>query len=73
MLPIRDDIPPGRYPVVKAGLIVVNILVFFHELRRGPELENFCCLQESDVGGTRRVAQLTLRATRQLSPACHVR
>src|SRR5688572_22394136 len=40
MLPLRDDIPSQRYPVVTIALIVVNVLAFLYELRLGPELES---------------------------------
>jgi len=39
MLPLRDDIPSQRYPIVTISLIVVNVLVFLRELRLGPDLE----------------------------------
>jgi len=37
MIPIRDDIPSRRYPVVTVVLIVINVLAFFYELLLGPE------------------------------------
>lgn len=37
MIPIRDDIPSRRYPVVTVVLIVINVLAFFYELSLGPE------------------------------------
>jgi len=40
MIPIRDDIPSSRFPVVTVGIIVVNVLVFFRELAAGTNLEN---------------------------------
>jgi membrane associated rhomboid family serine protease len=40
MLPLRDDIPSSRFPAVTVGLIAINTLVFLHELRLGPHLEN---------------------------------
>ena len=40
MLPLRDDIPSQRYPVVTISLIIVNVLVFLRELRLGPDLES---------------------------------
>src|SRR5687767_1047828 len=39
MLPLRDDIPADRFPVVTISLIVANVLAFVHELRLGPEIE----------------------------------
>jgi membrane associated rhomboid family serine protease len=42
MIPIRDDIPSRRYPIVTVVLIVVNVLAFFYELLLGPaELQRF--------------------------------
>src|SRR5258705_10525117 len=40
MLPLRDDIPSSRFPVVTTGIIALNVLVFLRELKAGPELEN---------------------------------
>src|SRR6478672_11882944 len=41
MLPLRDDIPSSRFPIVTTGIIVANVLVFLHQLRLGPQLEEF--------------------------------
>lgn len=41
MLPLRDDIPSSRYPVVNVGLILLNIVCFIYELQLGPELDPF--------------------------------
>jgi membrane associated rhomboid family serine protease len=41
VLPIRDDIPASRYPAMTVALIAVNVLVFIHELKLGPKLEEF--------------------------------
>src|SRR5580765_4258129 len=41
MIPIRDDIPSSRFPVVTLGIIVVNFLVFVRELKLGHHLEDF--------------------------------
>src|SRR5262245_15943844 len=41
MLPIRDDIPSSRFPVATLGIIILNVLIFFHELKLGPRLEDF--------------------------------
>ena len=38
MLPLRDDIPASRFPAATLGIIVINILVFFHELKLAPNL-----------------------------------
>jgi membrane associated rhomboid family serine protease len=39
MLPLRDNIPSSRFPSATLGIIIINVLVFLHELRLGPELE----------------------------------
>jgi membrane associated rhomboid family serine protease len=39
MLPLRDNIPSSRFPAATLGIIAVNVLVFLHELRLGPHLE----------------------------------
>jgi membrane associated rhomboid family serine protease len=39
MLPLRDDIPSNRFPLVTVALIVVNAFVFIQELSLGPRLE----------------------------------
>src|SRR5262245_15604802 len=39
MIPIRDDIPSSRFPVVTLGIIVVNVLIFLRELVAGRHLE----------------------------------
>ena len=41
MIPIRDTIRSRTAPVVTVGLIIVNVLVFFHEVALGPYLEKF--------------------------------
>jgi len=40
MIPIRDDIPSSRFPVVTLAIIVANVLVFLHELKLGPHLQD---------------------------------
>jgi membrane associated rhomboid family serine protease len=40
MIPLRDNIPSSRFPAVTLGIIVINILVFLHELTLGPHLED---------------------------------
>ncbi len=40
MIPLRDDNPSSRFPVVTLGIIAVNVLVFFQELRLGPRLDD---------------------------------
>src|SRR5256885_7300548 len=41
MIPLRDNIPSERTPVVTYGIIAVNVLVFWYELRLGPGLDRF--------------------------------
>ncbi|MFQ5709478.1 MAG: rhomboid family intramembrane serine protease [bacterium] len=41
MIPIKDDNPRIRPPVVTVALIVVNVLVFLYELSLGPRLAIF--------------------------------
>jgi membrane associated rhomboid family serine protease len=41
MLPLRDNIPSRRFPAVTLGIIVLNLLVFFQELKLGHSLEDF--------------------------------
>src|SRR5262245_56554999 len=40
MLPLRDNIPSSLFPVVTLGIIILNVLVFLHELQLGPHLED---------------------------------
>lgn len=41
MIPLRDNIPHQRMPVVTVGLIIVNFLVFLYELFLGNNLDEF--------------------------------
>jgi len=41
MIPLRDNIPSRRFPGVTLALIIINVLVFFQELKLGPHLESF--------------------------------
>jgi len=41
MIPISDELPSRRVPLVTWGLIAVNILAFFVELSMGPDLDRF--------------------------------
>jgi membrane associated rhomboid family serine protease len=41
MLPLRDDIPSSRFPAATVTLIVLNVLLFLHELSLGRQLEGF--------------------------------
>src|SRR5215475_13932184 len=40
MIPLRDDIPSSKFPIATLSIIVINVLVFLHELRLGPHLED---------------------------------
>src|SRR5579885_1276159 len=41
MIPLRDNIPSRRYPVVNVTLIILNVVVFLYQLMLGPDLESF--------------------------------
>ncbi len=41
MIPIGDEIPSRRVPLVTWGLIAANVVVFLWELMLGPEVEQF--------------------------------
>lgn len=41
MLPLKDDIPTERTPVVTIGLIALNILVFLYQMSLGPHQQAF--------------------------------
>ena len=41
MLPLRDDIPSSKFPVVTTGIIIANVLVFLYEMRLGSHLQDF--------------------------------
>ena len=41
MLPLKDDIPTERTPVVTIGLIALNILVFLYQIKLGPHQQAF--------------------------------
>ncbi len=41
MIPLHDDIPSPRVPVVNYALIVLNVVAFLHELTLGPAIEAF--------------------------------
>jgi membrane associated rhomboid family serine protease len=40
MIPLRDDIPSAKFPAATLSIIVVNVIVFLHEVRLGPHLED---------------------------------
>jgi membrane associated rhomboid family serine protease len=54
-LPISDENPPSRTPVVTIALIVINVLAWFYELAHGVTLSTF------DYGA---IPQLLLHGTR---------
>ena len=39
MLPLRDNIPASRFPAATVTIIILNVIVFLHELSLGPSLE----------------------------------
>lgn len=41
MIPVSDELPSRRAPLVTGGLIAINVLAFFWELMLGPDLERF--------------------------------
>ncbi len=41
MLPLRDDVPSRRYPLMTVTIIAVNVAAFLHELGLGRHLEGF--------------------------------
>ena len=41
MIPLRDDVPSQRRPVVTIVLVVLNVVAFVYELMLGPRLEPF--------------------------------
>lgn len=41
MIPLHDDIPSPRVPIVNYALILVNVVVFLHELSLGPAVDAF--------------------------------
>ncbi len=44
MIPLRDNIPSSRFPIVTLAIIWVNIAFFLHELRLGPQLGDYLFL-----------------------------
>lgn len=41
MLPLKDDIPTTRPPIVTVSLIVLNVLVFLYQISLGPQQKAF--------------------------------
>jgi membrane associated rhomboid family serine protease len=44
MIPLKDDIASGKFPIINTLLIAANALAFLFELSRGPELSQFILL-----------------------------
>jgi hypothetical protein len=44
MLPLRDNIPSSRFPVVTLGIIGINFVFFLRELQLGPQLQEYLLL-----------------------------
>ena len=41
MIPLRDNIPSERFPFVTYGIIALNVLVFWYEIRLGSAVDRF--------------------------------
>ena len=41
MIPIKDDIPSYRRPMVTMGLIIINIMVYLYQIIQGPYFQHF--------------------------------
>ena len=41
MIPLRDNVPSRRFPAVTVGIIILNTIVFLHELKLGRHLGPF--------------------------------
>ena len=41
MIPLRDNIPHERKPVVTVALLLINVAVFFYEISLGEKLQDF--------------------------------
>jgi membrane associated rhomboid family serine protease len=41
LIPIRDDVPSRKYPIVTASIVAANVLVFIYELLLGENLKGF--------------------------------
>jgi hypothetical protein len=41
MIPLKNDIPRNTFPLIVLLLILINILLFFHEISLGKHLELF--------------------------------
>ena len=44
MIPLRDNIPASRFPAVTVLVIAMNLLFFLHELKLGPQLQEYLLL-----------------------------
>ncbi len=41
MIPIRDELPTRKLPIITVSVIIINVIVFIYELLLGPQLETF--------------------------------
>ena len=41
MIPLKDDVPKNTFPLIVLLLILINVLIFFHEISLGKSLEVF--------------------------------
>ena len=41
MIPLRDNVPSRRFPLVTYGIIAANVMVFWHEIQLGAGLDRF--------------------------------
>jgi len=40
MIPLRDNVPSSRFPMVTVGIIAINALIFLQELKLGPHVQD---------------------------------
>jgi membrane associated rhomboid family serine protease len=41
MIPLHDNIPHDRFPLINLAIVAANVAAFFYELSLGPQLEAF--------------------------------
>jgi membrane associated rhomboid family serine protease len=41
MIPLKDDIPSLKFPIINTALIIINVLVFLYEITLGQSLTGF--------------------------------
>ena len=41
MIPLRDNVPASRFPIVTVSIIILNVLAFLYELKQGSQTEYF--------------------------------